>query len=313
MKLVFTLSSGAFALATTTGTLEGGSPNFYTVPISNFAPGNNISSDTIATSLQDTNGESNYHRLSVADLPSSNTSSDAIHSSLSKTSIVPSDIKTYVAGLRATAEGNNFCSASLITPTHLLVGMYCVSGNIRWASVGSHYVNGTQDGEQIKVVAMLNHPKSSNANFTDDFAVLVLEKPSAFKPVALAASDDSDVKDGEWAAKMGWDDTGGEGTMAYELTREDVQLMSNANCLKETNVDKTMLCSRGTPNVTSCTGDYSGPVVVEGSSGDVLVGLVSWGMIVVNLGILAYTPACRVLVHGSSQLLVECAFTKLPR
>ncbi|KAG6956066.1 hypothetical protein JG688_00011593 [Phytophthora aleatoria] len=120
---------------------------------------------------------------------------------------------------------------------------------------------------------MLNHPKSSNANFTDDFAVLVLEKPSAFKPVALAASDDSDVKDGEWAAKMGWDDTGGEGTMAYELTREDAQLMSNANCLKETNVDKTMLCSRGTPNVTSCTGDYSGPVVVEGPSGDVLVGL----------------------------------------
>lgn len=126
-------------------------------------------------------------------------------------------------------------------------------------------------------MAMLNHPKSSNANFTDDIAVLVLKKPSTFKPVALAASDDSDVKDGEWAAKMGWDDTGGVDTMAYELERANVQLMSNVNCLKETNLDDTMLCSRGAANETSCTGDYGGPVVVERPSGDVVVGVVSWG------------------------------------
>ncbi|OWY94040.1 Serine protease trypsin-like protein [Phytophthora megakarya] len=76
---------------------------------------------------------------------------------------------------------------------------------------------------------------------------------------------------------MGWDDTAGIDTMAYELTRENVQLMSNENCLKETNVDDTMLCSRGTPNMTSCTGDYGGPVVVEHPSGDVLVGFLTWG------------------------------------
>ncbi|RLN31588.1 hypothetical protein BBI17_009317 [Phytophthora kernoviae] len=171
-------------------------------------------------------------------------------------STVPSGTKTYVTGLRASVGGENFCSASLITPTHLLVGTYCVSGNVRWASIGSHYSNGTQDGEQIKVVAILNHPET--ANFSNDFAIMKLEKPSSFKPVALAASDDSDIQDGEWAAKMGWDDTGGVGTMAYELQRADVQLMSNENCLKEIRVDGTVLCSRGAPNETSCTGDYGG-------------------------------------------------------
>ncbi|RLN72062.1 hypothetical protein BBO99_00009931, partial [Phytophthora kernoviae] len=190
-------------------------------------------------------------------------------------STVPSGTKTYVTGLRASVGGENFCSASLITPTHLLVGTYCVSGNVRWASIGSHYSNGTQDGEQIKVVAILNHPET--ANFSNDFAIMKLEKPSSFKPVALAASDDSDIQDGEWAAKMGWDDTGGVGTMAYELQRADVQLMSNENCLKEIRVDGTVLCSRGAPNETSCTGDYGGPVIVERPSGDVLVGIVSWG------------------------------------
>ncbi|KAG6590959.1 serine protease trypsin-like protein [Phytophthora cinnamomi] len=159
----------------------------------------------------------------------------------------------------------------------MLVGTYCYSGNIRWASIGSHYVNGTQDGEQIKIVAIQSHPKSSSANFSNDVAILTLERPSKFKPVALASAGSSDIKDGEWAAKMGWDDTAGSGTMAYELTLANVQLMDNANCAKQTSIDDTMLCSRGATNTTSCTGDYGGPVVVEHRSGDVVVGIVSWG------------------------------------
>ncbi|KAL4166599.1 hypothetical protein KRP22_013854 [Phytophthora ramorum] len=265
------------ALATTALTLISaaqGESNYYTVPVSKLAPGNNLSVDAIGASLQD---GSRYNTVAVGDLASSNLPSDALGSSVNTTSIVPSGSKTYVAGLRATPGGNNRCTGSLITPTHLLVGSFCSAANIRWASIGSYYINGTQEGEQIKVVATLNHPKSSNANFSSDLAILVLEKPSSFKPVALAAADDSDVKDGEWAAKMGWDDTGGAGTMADELTRENVQLMSNENCLKETLVDDSMLCSRGAANVTSCTGDYGGPVIVERPSGDVLVGVVTWG------------------------------------
>ncbi|KAF4144372.1 hypothetical protein GN958_ATG06466 [Phytophthora infestans] len=137
--------------------VEGGSRSLYTTPVSNFPPGNNdLTGDAIATSLQDANS-----RL-LADLPSGNTSSDATRSQLNSFSVVSSGTKTYVAGLRSTAGGNNFCCASLISPTHLLVGTYGTRDNIRWASIGSHYVNGTQDGEQIKVVAILNHPKSSN-------------------------------------------------------------------------------------------------------------------------------------------------------
>lgn len=144
MKLVPTLIATCAAVVVPS-TVQAGS-NYYTVPVTLLAPGNNLSSDAITTSLQDTHDESNYHTVPIDNFSPTNTSSNASRTSLEKTSVVPSGTKTYVAGLRATPGGNNFCSASLITPTHLLVGTYCVSGNIRWASIGSHYVNGTQDG-----------------------------------------------------------------------------------------------------------------------------------------------------------------------
>ncbi|KAF4138164.1 Trypsin [Phytophthora infestans] len=180
MKNFSTLSFAALALTTV---VEGRSLSYYTSPFSAAAAGRHLSRDVIATSL---NGYSDS-----TDVSSSKVSNDTTVASLNTVSIVPSGTKTYVAGLRDSAEGNNVCYASLISPSHLLVGTYCVSGNIPWASVGSHYVNGTQDGEQIRVIAKLNHPKSSNSNFSHDFAVLVLEKPGSFKPVALASADEN--------------------------------------------------------------------------------------------------------------------------
>lgn len=68
--------------------------------------------------------------------------------------------------------------------------------------MGSHYYNSTSDGEQIRVVAIMNHPASFEGS--SDYMVLELEKPSSFKPVKLAAADDSDIKQGEMATVMGW-------------------------------------------------------------------------------------------------------------
>ncbi|KAK1942346.1 Trypsin 3A1 [Phytophthora citrophthora] len=255
MRFIAILAAASVGVALASNSQE--EPSNWSFPKSDIAPGNNISSGSVGTSLFD-----------VQEHFTPTNSSGSI-------SVVPRGTKTYVAGLRATPGGNSFCSASLISPTHLLVGTHCIAANIRWASIGSHFVNGTQDGEQIKIIAILNHPRTSG--FSNDFAILQLQKPSSFRPVALASAGDSDVYDGQEATKMGWDDTGGVDTMAYELMRQDVQLISNTKCMKEVNVDESMLCSSGSVNETSCTGDYGGPVVVERPNGDVLVGTVSWG------------------------------------
>ncbi|KAG7386615.1 hypothetical protein PHYBOEH_008615 [Phytophthora boehmeriae] len=194
--------------------------------------------------------------------------------------VVPRNTKTYTTGLRATIDGNSFCSGSLISPTHVLTASHCLVYDIRWATIGSHFRNGTQDGEQIRVISIMTHPNySENVQYSDDFMVVELARPSTFTPVKLAAADDSDFEAGKWATAMGWGtfSEGGD-DYAYELQRVDVQLASDEACANYETVDFSMVCAGGVMGKDSCGGDSGGPLILDGgnSTEDVLIGGVSW-------------------------------------
>ncbi|GMF45146.1 unnamed protein product [Phytophthora fragariaefolia] len=191
--------------------------------------------------------------------------------------IVPAGTKTYTTGVRPTANGTDFCGGSLITPTQVLTAAHCMAGDIQYVSVGTHFLSGANDGEQIKVVNKTRHPKYASEINSYDFMVLGLEKPSSFSPVVLAKADDSDAIGGGNATVMGWGATAQGGTQSNELLRVDVPIVNNTACAKVLDVDATMLCAGGELDMDSCQGDSGGPLIMEYPTEDVLIGVVSWG------------------------------------
>ncbi|GMF18177.1 unnamed protein product [Phytophthora lilii] len=172
--------------------------------------------------------------------------------------------KTYVAGLRINQDSDSLCGGSLITPTRVLTASHCAIYGFNWVSIGEHYRNGTEVGEQIKIVSLMSHPNySENVQYADDFMVVELERPSKYKPVKLAAADDSDLKAGKMATTMGWGTNADTNrSFSYELQRVDVPLASDEGCAAYATVNSSMVCAGGIANHDSCEGDSGGPLIV---------------------------------------------------
>ncbi|OWZ17826.1 Serine protease trypsin-like protein [Phytophthora megakarya] len=196
--------------------------------------------------------------------------------------IVPSGAKTYTTGIRSTADGNSFCGGVLITPSYVLTTAVCTAfDEIGYVSVGTHYINGTLDGEQIKVMTSQNHTNYNHTSASFDFALLKLEKPSKFTPVKLPAADNSDIVPGMWSKAMGWGETSWpNGTDSYELRSVGLEVWDNQECAPLFAVDDTMVCAGGVAGKDSCSTDMGGPLIKEkakGDADDILIGLSNWG------------------------------------
>ncbi|KAG7386952.1 hypothetical protein PHYPSEUDO_014936 [Phytophthora pseudosyringae] len=192
---------------------------------------------------------------------------------------VPIGTKTYTTGVRFTPDGTNFCGGVLVTPTHVLTTADCTSiQEARFVSVGSHYINGTTDGEQIEVHHAENHTLYNSSSASYDFALLTLVNASSVNPISLPQANDSSIVPGEWAEVMGWGDTSyPNGTRSNELQGVSVEVK---DCATFFTVDNSSVCAGGAAGKDSCVGDTGGPLIKENGQGDaddILIGLMSWG------------------------------------
>lgn len=194
---------------------------------------------------------------------------------------VPIGQKLYQTGLRSTASGGSFCGGALITPMHVLSAGHC--SGVAYVAVGTHYRSGTRDGQRIRVKKETRHPKYNepdNNTASYDFLILELAAPTVnITPVAVLTADPSTVM-GQTATTIGWGRTGyPTGAASNVLLRSDGPVASDAACKAAglSPLDESMVCAGGAKNTGGCFGDSGGPLILERPTGDVAIGVVSWG------------------------------------
>ncbi|KAF0708690.1 Aste57867_6244 [Aphanomyces stellatus] len=184
----------------------------------------------------------------------------------------------YVSGLREVADGQTGCGASLIASNVVLTAAHCEPSTNDFVAIGSHFASGKEDGEQIKVKEVFVHKKYNDTTFSNDFAILILERASKFPPVEVSFDE---VAPATPTVVRGWGRTAEGGQPSNVLLEVGVDALANAQCatlLSPYSVDEFMLCAGGKLGEDSCQGDSGGPLTVEANGSAKLVGVVSWGL-----------------------------------
>ena len=193
---------------------------------------------------------------------------------------VPVGNFTYISGLRGgSASSSSRCGGTLIAPKYILTAAHCVNGfKIDYAAVGTHFTKGDKDGERIKVVKAIAHPKWTSDDMHYDFGILELERPSKVTPVELSFTDDAFNAPGVVANVRGWGTTSSGGAQSRELLQVGVKIWDNAKCSANINgIHESMICAGGVKGQDSCQGDSGGPLTVAKNGKEVQIGVVSWG------------------------------------
>ncbi|ETW06365.1 hypothetical protein H310_02643 [Aphanomyces invadans] len=199
---------------------------------------------------------------------------------------VPLDQFKYVASLRDTESGDTLCGGTLISPTKILTAASCVDTSANYASIGSHNSIGDKDGERIKIVNSIMHPKFNDTTLEYDFAILELESESKFDPVALnwdAIEPDTETWVLGFGATSFFEEIVGKtatlGKNSPVLLSAKFNIWSNNECQKvlegEVEVSESMLCAYAAGK-SPCLADIGGPLIIKRDGVEYVAGVASW-------------------------------------
>ncbi|MDC0712325.1 trypsin-like serine protease [Stigmatella sp. ncwal1] len=193
------------------------------------------------------------------------------------------------------SSGSHFCGGSIINANWVLTAQHCVYEAANSPShpstvrVGAGSATRTAQVQISQIADIIPYPGYSDATLGKDVALLRLATPltlngSTVKAIPLATAADvtaGRTNAGVTSTVTGWGTTSsGSSTLPSTLLKVDVPIVSNATA--STNYGMTISADQiaagfAAGGKDSCQGDSGGPLVVNGASGKILAGVVSWG------------------------------------
>lgn len=201
-------------------------------------------------------------------------------------------------------ELGHFCGGSLIAKNVVLSAAHCMQNmdTVKGykAVIGRHSLLNTDDGDEVMVMTQIPHPDYDRDTTDNDYMILILNRDTAEEVDFITVSPDA-ISPDTAVTVMGWGDVDPADsiqTLANELMETEVVVVSNAECEQSSgtiggqdflgfsfggyaasytdSISENMMCAKDAGE-DSCQGDSGGPLVVRQDSGDIQVGIVSWG------------------------------------